>query len=217
MKRSNATMREPSVDYCPGAPSKRASRSRNRRNYNYSTKRITYITRTCEKSSINLVGQVWSTRQYVFRLSDLPNYTEITNLYDQYKIEKVKLHFLPRFSTTDVDAGGNYTNTLLWNCTSDDGTVRLFSESDALQAMSAKMRVSNDPFTLWVKPKFQLEAATALAFSSAAPRTGWLDCDNFGVTHHGHEIAGYNMGAGAGQVTEFKCYATYYIALKDAK
>jgi len=219
MKRTNATMREPCLEMCPGAPRKRTSRPRNRRNYNYSTKRVTYVTRTCEKSAINFVGQIWSNRNYVFRLSDLPQYTEFTALYDQYKIEKVKLQFFPRFSENISPIGTNpiWTNALIWNCSSDDGTVRLATENDALQAMSAKMRVTNDPITVWVKPKFQVEAATALAFSAAAPRTGWLDCDNFGVTHSGHEIAGYNMGAGAGQISEWKCYATYYIAFKDVK
>jgi len=219
MKRSFGSLREPYVDPCPGAPSKRNRRPRNRRNYNYSSKRITYATRSVEKAAIQFNGQIWSSRSFTFRLSDLPGYTEFTNLYDQYKIEKVKLHFLPRYSETVPGSTTSpwVTNSLLWNCTSDDGTQRLFTENDALQASAAKMRVTNDPFTIWVKPKFQVEVSTALAFANAKPDTGFLDCDNFGVVHYGHEIGGYNMGALAGQLSEWKCYATYYMAFKDMK
>lgn len=218
MKRAYASMREPCPDPCPSAPRKRSGRPRNRRNYNYSTKRITYATRVCEKTALQLSGQIWSSRVYTFRLSDLPNYTEFTALYDQYKIEKVKLQFFPRFDTTlPSSTGAGFTNTLLYNINSEDGTNRMTTEYDALQAMSAKMRVTNDPFTIWVKPKFQVEVASSLSFSAAQPSTGWLDCDNFGVQHVGHEIGGYQMAAGAGQTNEWKCYATYYVAFKDIK
>lgn len=197
-------------------------RSYNRGNSRYSPKRITYVTRTVEKAAIQFNGQIWTSRTFTFRLSDLVNYTELTNLFDLYKLEKVKLHFLPRYNNTNApfvsngDAS-NATNTMLWNINSEDGTQRLFSESDAFQSMNAKMRVSNKPFSIWCKPKFQVEASTALAIAAAKPTTGFLDCDNFGVVHYGHEIAGYNMGAAAGQLSEWKCYATYYLALKDVK
>lgn len=222
MKRSYASTREPCVDLCPPAPVKRRGRSSYRARANYSTKRITYVTRTVQKESLLLNGQIWSSRSYTFKLSDLVSYSEFTNLFDQYKIEKVKLQFFPRFSENIIVGAvgtgvSHQTNSILWNCNSEDGSQRLFSESDALQAMSAKMRIANDPFTVWCKPKFQVEAATNLAIAAAKPTIGFLDTDNYGVVHYGNEIAGYSPAAQAGQQSEWKCYATYYLALKDVK
>jgi hypothetical protein len=68
-----------------------------------------------------------------------------------------------------------------------------------------------------VKPKFQLEASTSLAIASAKPSTGFLDCDNYGVVHNGHEIAGYSPDAIGTQESGWKCYATYYLVFKDVK
>jgi len=44
-----------------------------------------------------------------------------------------------------------------------------------------------------------------------------LDCDNYGVIHNGHEIAGYSPGSSGTQLTTWKVYATYYMALKDVR
>lgn len=218
MKRTYASIREPCVDVCPPAPSKRRSRSSYRARSNYSSKRVTYITRTVQKEGLLLTGQIWGSRTYTFKLSDLVSYSEFTNLFDQYKIEKVKLQFFPRFSENQFYGSTNFiTNSILWNVSSDDGTQLLFTESDALQAMNSKMRTANESFSVWCKPKFQTEAATNLAIAAAKPSTGFLDTDNYGVVHYGHEIGGYSPAAGAGQVVEWKCYATYYLALKNVK
>jgi len=220
MKRSFGSLREPYVDPCPGAPSKRRGRSSYRARANYSTKRITYLTRTVEKASFSTLGAAWYNQVYSFTIGDLPNYTELTNLFDQYKIEKVKLSFFPRYSENiaSIPVGTiASTNTILWNVSSDDGTTLMPTQNNALQCMAAKMRTGTDPFVVWCKPKFQLEAATSLAIASAKPSTGFIDCDNYSVIHSGHEIAGYSPAAAPTQVGEWKCYATYYLALKSVR
>jgi len=40
---------------------------------------------------------------YSFKLSDLSNYSEFTNLFDQYRINAVKLQLVPTFSGNDID------------------------------------------------------------------------------------------------------------------
>lgn len=42
---------------------------------------------------------------YTFKLSDLPNYTEFTSLYDQYKINKVQVTFIPKINGAMLNAG----------------------------------------------------------------------------------------------------------------
>jgi len=219
MKRSFGSLREPYVDPCPGAPSKRRGRVAYRARSNYSTKRITYLTRTVEKTAFTTLGAAWFSQKYSFTLGDLPFYTELTSLFDQYKIEKVKMTFFPRYSENTAPNTASValfnTNTILWNVSSDDGTTLLPTQNNALQCMAAKMRSVNEPFSVWVKPKYQLEAATSLAIASARPSTGFIDCDNYSVIHSGHEIAGYSPGAPSNQATEWKGYSTYYLALKS--
>lgn len=40
-----------------------------------------------------------------FTLDQLPNYTEFTSLYDQYKVNGLKYEFIPRFNSIDQTAG----------------------------------------------------------------------------------------------------------------
>lgn len=39
---------------------------------------------------------------YSFRLDQLPNYTEFTNLFDQYRINKIVMKFVPNHNSSDV-------------------------------------------------------------------------------------------------------------------
>ena len=41
---------------------------------------------------------------YSFSLDQLPNYTEFTNLFDQYRINKIVVKFIPNHNSSDVSA-----------------------------------------------------------------------------------------------------------------
>lgn len=58
--------------------------------------------RKVQFSLISLVPAVTARNGFMyFRLNDIPQYTDITNLFDQYKINKVKVEFIPTVNSFD--------------------------------------------------------------------------------------------------------------------
>lgn len=45
---------------------------------------------------------------YVFRLSDLPNYTELSNLYEFIRVNRCRMEFMPRFNMTNIPVGTTF-------------------------------------------------------------------------------------------------------------
>lgn len=77
---------------------KRNYRRRFRRTYrtNRRGQKIYMFTRHLDYGELVVNAATGAAQGYNFSLSDLPNYTEFTNLYDQYKINAVKICFIPQ-------------------------------------------------------------------------------------------------------------------------
>lgn len=102
---------------------KRAYRKRFGRKYRYSKrgqklymfKRWTSVFGVIQADSVTPTLQAFN-----FSLNDLPNYTEFTNLYDQYKINCVKIMFTPQMTV----------NNSLSTANNPAANVRFFSAID---------------------------------------------------------------------------------------
>lgn len=188
----------------------------------------TMITRVAQLSDFVIPSNYsWAYQTYRFALSDVPSYTEFTNLFDSYKISAVKVTFFPQWSNNDMQNNGGIgtgvgtmANPIIFTTTADDDTALLSSQASSLQVSKARM-VKNvlKPFSIYVRPKFQTEVATTLAFSSGVPKTGWCDTDNYGVTHYGAQIGGrtfYTNSVSTPNVT-YQVFAKFYLQFKGAR
>lgn len=84
------------------ATRKRTYRRRFTRRSRYSKKgqKLYLYKRHCDYGELTISNITATYGAYNFSLADLPNYTEFTSLYDQYKINCVKLTFLPQMNTS---------------------------------------------------------------------------------------------------------------------
>lgn len=160
----------------------------------------------------------WQSQQYAFTLAALPSYTEFTNLFEQYRINAVKLTFIPYTDSIE----GNTTSANLfvprvYTIIDKDGSPLLSSETAMQQYNDA--RLIRDPckaFSIYVrKPCVQFGTANALTVVGGAPKPSpWLDCDNHSVQHWGCGIGGVVPNA-AGNFN-YSVVATYYMQFKNA-
>jgi len=122
-----------------------------------------------------------------FALALLPDYTEFTNLYDSYRVDKIVVHFnvtnnsIP-LSNTNTDIG-----TLLVATDFDGGALGLglaqFESYESCQVVpTCKSK------TVICAPRAELVSldgsGTSVAASLAKPGT-WYDCSNVDVRHYG--------------------------------
>lgn len=170
--------------------------------------------RSCIKFDATITGGPLSLN---FTLSDLPNVTDITNLFDYYKIKGVKLKFmyLSNFnSTTQVPASAL---PMIHYCVDYDDSTSFASENQALERGNIHSRRLDKPFTYYIKPKANAELyKTATTTGYAIKGSQWIDTNDNTVPHFGFKSY-IQSGAGA-YVTPLgvlKVYATYYLGLRN--
>lgn len=174
------------------------------------------------------VSTSWSNVSYVFQLDDLPNYTEFTALFEQYKINAVKLTFLPSYTSSDANqATANAASGAvfqfqprIYTVIDKDGNPTVSTEPAVLQRNDARMITQPyKAFSIYIrKPCVQFEVSSGLGFAQAAPKASpWLDCENYAVNHHGAAIAGaLPAGSSVTAGLQYQVLATYYLAFKGA-
>lgn len=154
-----------------------------------------------------------------FFLSQLPNYTEFTNLYDQYKISRIKCKFSYTANSQNVTTSAAITALPMFlSCIDLNDSTALTTNADFTQYRSFKMRRFDKPVSVYFKPQFAT-AAYSGAFTSYAAKTGWLDCASPGVKHYGLKFGIDPMfyNAGANVTGRVQCVITYYIKCKNPK
>lgn len=173
----------------------------------------------------NIVTSVTSdtfTNQF-FALSSVPNYTEFTNLYDQYKINAVKVTLIPRGNTAEITASSGASTVFqgqsvgVFSVIDYDDTAVLANINEACQYQNMKMTRATQQHSRYLKPRFNLLSITnqGTGATGASQNTrGWLDCDYINVPHYGVKWAlqqnvNYNL--------TYDVKIDYYLAFKNVR
>lgn len=197
----------------------------------YGQGKIYSFRRTCEcypyhykdgswvKLTANYISSNAATLDYVngifkFSLQDLPNYTDFTNLYENFRITGVRLRFMPiagtesgSYSATSsimeplafcIDRGANDAIGI------NPGFTQLLENQDC------KIRSSYKPFSIYIAyPKAH---APADGVTQTVLMSPWLDTEVNGqvVDHHGLKFC-FQTATPADRSVAYRVYATYYI------
>lgn len=153
-----------------------------------------------------------------FRLNQLPNVTEFTQLYDQYKICGVKVEVIPQFDTaTQTGTGTTPTAQHIvsqnWNVIDYDDTVTPTSINDLLQYQNCKRCPSNRVMKRFLKPKFSDQIFASGAFAGYRPAKGFIDCTYDNVEHYGMKFCFGNSNL----TLTYALKMTFYMAFKNVR
>lgn len=154
---------------------------------------------------------------FKFRLEDLPNPTDFTQLYEQFKITGVKLVFIPFLGTESSDTATLRTETmaLCIDRGANDQAVVNPSFNSLLENQDVKLRNSQKLFKLWIGTPTFHQPADGLAQGSY--KSGWLDSEivsSRNVDYHGVKWA-FPASRTEAQSLQFRVFATYYISCRN--
>ena len=162
---------------------------------------------------------------FSFQLSDLPNVSEYTSLFDQYKITGIKLRIVPRTSmttqgvvtgTTAMVGYGQVVTALDF-----DDAANPIAKDTLLEYGSAKYTASNKIHTRYFKPKVLNAVWVNIASTGyAAVKAPWIDQANNNLPHYGLKMwidAPENSGGGSNSSISYDGYATYYFMCKNTR
>lgn len=192
---------------------------------------VTKIQRTFNfgywQPATTLTSDFW--KQYQFRLQDLPSYTEITSLFDQYKINAIRVKFVPRF---DSFGGDNTTDTTLPGITNQAGTqLHIIKDQRATMAPSGtytrtnlntflengkvKTYTGNRPITVYFKPAVtnNVGASVQAAFLWAP----WLQTSSADIVHYGFQAFASDANLNGSFGNSWDVFVTYYMMVKGLR
>ena len=154
---------------------------------------------------------------FAFTLSQLPQASTFSALYDAYRITKVELKFYPRSNVNAGNAGTNYTTTFHTAIDYDD-VSNLGSLNSLLQYQTLKSFQSTKYCTRTVVPRVADSVYISGVSTGYAENKSnqWLDCASDTVPHYGIRTWLGDVGGLAGAVT-FDVFAKFHIEFKAVR
>lgn len=176
--------------------------------------------RTWQASNINS-AVTFGNSAFAFKLSDLPNSTEFTTLFDSYRITGVKMTLIPQFTQSDlVDAvpgGTNKSTPNVYTVLDYDDNTALSNAVDYFQYDTFRLHRGARVVKRFCRPKLQASAnvggAGTLALQESNKR--WVDCNQASVLYFGIKV-GLDSTTVATDV-QYRVYFTYYLDFKSVR
>lgn len=157
---------------------------------------------------------------FVGQLNSLPSYTDFVNLFDQYRIDKLRVTLYPRQNVTN----GNFQppmNDTIQSC--QVFSVVDYDDGNAPTSIDQLCQYQNMKTTrglrvhsrVW-KPTVDITATNGGAPGGTYLRTSpWLDLNFAAQWHNGLKIVFQNTGGFSGVVYDMK--VDYYLSMKNVR
>lgn len=119
----------------------------------------------------------------------MPNITEFTTLFDQYKILSYSVTFIPRFDSRDTAYGpGTVADipTIYWVTDQDDATIPT-TANQLMEHPKVRYARMNRPVTLTILHPCIADSiySSAVVTGYATRKAPWIDCNSASVQHFG--------------------------------
>lgn len=152
-----------------------------------------------------------------FRLDQLPNYTDFTNLYDTYKICGIRRKYVFNRNSSDMgDTTAGHEIPMLITVNDSNDTTALTNENEGLEYASFKQNRLDRPTKRYFRPF--ISSISAAVPNNNMVRSRWLSTAEPDYIHCGMKEAVDTISSAAGATIGTLCiYTTYYIACRTPK
>lgn len=154
----------------------------------------------------------------------VPNYTEFTNLFDQYCIKKVDVLVLPTFQTAGLTS--NYAFVPPWIVHAEDNddvnstgsqSLMQYSGAQFTQLFGQQQAISSMKLRT-ITPKASVAVITSSGGNGQSLASPWINTSNANIPHYGFKMAldqSYN-GVSPGTTIAFvNIVVKYHFAFRD--
>lgn len=147
-----------------------------------------------------------------FSLNDLPNYTEFTALYDMYKINAIKITFIPQQDT----------NVSLSSVNNPFGNARFFSaidynDSTSPASVDELREYHTCKFTRLLKTHKRYIHKPKILDSSSYTLSPWIATSAPSTNYFGLKVAVEPMSSTVATTMNYSIEAKYYMTFKNVK
>lgn len=153
---------------------------------------------------------------YYGSLSQVPNISDFTGLYDQYKILAMKVTLIPRGNQSDIGtASASVAQSVgVFSVIDYDDNTNLTSISQACQYQNMKMTRSHQVHTRYFKPRIMTSVLSNVSTANSVNTRGWIDINDTQVNHYGIK---YALQISPNSSQSFDLKVDYYLAFKSVR
>lgn len=145
-------------------------------------KRIYKFIRTTDTGDLTSTQLADVVASYSFQINNLPNNTEFLSLFDQYRIVKVQMRFIPYQTVANPTA----SKSILVTVADYDDSSNLTSLGDAYQYPTCRITNALGEHIWTIKPRIAKAAYGSGVFTSYANDAAqWIDSASPTVSHYG--------------------------------
>lgn len=171
-------------------------------------------TRCWRLSNQNYTVVAWAGSKS-FLLSDLPNSSEFTALFDAYRIWKVETTFIPKYNVSDYSSGGAaYGLPTIYIASDENSTANPASINELCQYKNCVFRRFDRPITYTVYPKISIQTAGGAAQLVDTDMKNKYVRSAYPSVEHNGIMWGLDMPVGLGDFKADVCFK-YFLKLKD--
>lgn len=165
-----------------------------------------------------------------FSLNDIPNVSEFTTLFDQYKLKAVvvtiKMLQNPNalyIPTQSSNTSCNFYPTIWYTSDFDDQMTQTLAQIKEFERVKHRVLYPNKELKIVLRPKTlsQLYRTSVTTGYANTPGSPWLDLANTDIPHYGlktvFDFEGLQMPATTDVRFTFKINAKYYFVCKNAR
>lgn len=173
--------------------------------------------RNVNLGAITTTGAATEFGSFNFKLSDLPNYAEFSNLYDMYKLTFVKIYFVP-FTMDNSSSGGAVTDSTQWqnlySCIDNNSSVIPTSADQIRQYQTCKFTRMGKIHKriIYPKPATMIYDGATTAYGLA--KSTWMNTSYPTIPHYGLKWCFENATLDVNSKF-FKVEAVYYLKFKS--
>lgn len=207
---------------------RRSTRTAKKRTYKKRTYRRRYA-RTSDNKVYNYrvwaqysqlnVSEVAINQNYAFHLVDVADYAAYSTLYDQYRINKIKLIITPRFDS--IDAASDDRLGPMQSIIDYDGTGG--TPGEFVNYQTYKQTRANQKHIRTLYPRVLNAVAVDSTLGTFAPsiaKPGWFDANTENgrsIRHYGINIYQDPSAIGSSSTLQYDVRAIYYMSFRNVR
>lgn len=174
---------------------------------------VHHFKRVAQLSAINASAAGNVLGAYSFQFDDIPNKTEFTNLFDQYRINGISIRLVPNFTGSDLNPAGSVVAVPnIWSIIDYDDSVSPANLNEMLQYPNCKMTRGQSIHKRYFRPSCLLDVA---GITTGVKFKQWINMANTNIPHYGFK---YHIDQlNTGPVGTWRVFVTYFFSCKGVR
>lgn len=169
-------------------------------------KRVAQISSISASDDGNVLGAL------EFKFDDIPNKTEFTNLFDQYRINGILVRFIPNFTGSDINPSTTAQSVPnIWTIIDHDDAATPANLNEMMQYPNCKMTRGQNVHKRYFRPSCLVDVA---GITTGVKFKQWLNMANTNIPHYGLK---YHVDQTQAEIGTWRVFVTYFFSCKGVR